>query len=155
MNWRIGELLVRKKLISWEQLEEALDEQQRTHELIGEILVKKKFISAFLLYKTLAEKHRMQFIELQKIHVNPIAVEIVPKSVAMKFGFFPLELADNTLIITLSNPLNVLPEDELKKLIKIQSIRATLCMPQDLEWAWSYYYGVKPVSTVPVDRTGI
>ena len=41
MNWRIGELLVRKKLISWEQLEEALDEQQRTHELIGEILVKK------------------------------------------------------------------------------------------------------------------
>lgn len=143
MNWRIGELLIRKKLITWEQLEEALEDQQRTSELLGEILVRKKFISQFLLYKVLAEKHRMQLVELKKTHLNPLAVDMVPKSVAVKYGFFPIEITEDTLIIALSNPMNILPEDELKKLFKIKNIRSTLCLPQDLSDAWAEHYPAK------------
>ena len=39
--WRIGEILVQKKLITWDELDEALEEQKNTQKSIGEILLEK------------------------------------------------------------------------------------------------------------------
>ena len=63
-NWHIGEILIQKRLIDWEQLNEALSEQKLTRESVGEILVRKQRIPRFLLYKALAERHAMPFADL-------------------------------------------------------------------------------------------
>ncbi|MCM8776563.1 MAG: type II secretion system protein GspE, partial [Candidatus Omnitrophica bacterium] len=80
MTWRIGEILIQKKLITWEQLSEVLVEQKKTKELTGEILVRKGFISYPLLYKALAEQRGIPFVDLGRVKINPKAVESIPRS---------------------------------------------------------------------------
>src|SRR5690349_9740133 len=99
MTWRIGELLVRKKLISWEQLEEALNEQSKTREMTGEILIKKGYISAQLFYMALADQYNLKFVDLRRAHVNPKAIERVPRSIAEKYLIIPLEIVKDSLIL--------------------------------------------------------
>lgn len=132
MAWRIGELLVQKKLITWEQLEEVLEEQKKTKEFTGEILVRKGFISQQLLYKALAEQYQMRFVDLKRIKINTKAVELIPRSVAEKYSIMPLEMREDTLLIAISNPLNVWPEVELKQITRMNDIRTVLCLPSDI-----------------------
>ncbi len=133
MVWRIGELLVQKKLISWEQLEDVLQEQKRTQELTGELLVRKKYISQSLLYKTLADQFAMRFVDLRKTKINPRAVELIPQSIAEKYLLMPIEVSPESLVIAISSPLNVWPEAELKKLTGMKEIKTVLSLPDDIK----------------------
>ena len=135
MVWHIGELLIQKKLISWEQLEDVLQEQKKTKEMTGEMLVRKKYISQGLLYKTLADQYAMRYIDLKKIKINPRAVEIVPQSIAEKYLLMPIEVSNDNLVIAISSPLNVWPEAELKKLTAMREIKAVLSLPEDIKSA--------------------
>lgn len=56
---KIGELLVRNKLITSRQLEAALAEQRRTGEIIGEILVRWSLIRRRDLSRSLADQNRL------------------------------------------------------------------------------------------------
>ena len=141
MAWRIGEMLVQKKLITWEQLEQALEEQKKTKEFTGEVLVRLGFISQTLLYKTLAEQYKLRFVDLKRVKVNPKAIELIPRSVAHKYSIIPIEARQDVLLIGISNPLNVWPELELKQLTKIADIRTVLCLPSDIRQAIEEYYG--------------
>ena len=132
MVWRIGELLVQKKLISWEQLEDALQEQKKTNELTGELLVRKKYISQNLLYKTLADQYAMRYVDLRKIKINSKSVELVPHSIAEKYLIMPIEVAQGSLVIAISSPLNVWPEAELKKLTGMKDIKTVLALAEDI-----------------------
>src|SRR5262245_25156148 len=63
-SWQpLGALLVAKGLLTENQLQWALSEQQRTGRLIGEILVESGTISAFSLARALTEQHG---VELQQ-----------------------------------------------------------------------------------------
>lgn len=135
MVWHIGELLIQKKLISWEQLEDVLQEQKKTKEMTGEMLVRKKYISQGLLYKTLADQYAMRYIDLKKTKINPRAVEIVPQSIAEKYLLMPVEVSSESLVIAISSPLNVWPEAELKKLTAMREIKAVLSLPEDIKIA--------------------
>ncbi len=135
MVWRIGELLIQKKFISWEQLEDALSEQRRTKEMAGEILVRKKYISQSLLYKTLAEQYSLRYVDLKRTKINPKAIEMIPRSIAEKYLLMPLEVSPEALTIAIASPLHVWPEAELKKMTQIPEIRAVLSLPEDIKAA--------------------
>ena len=139
--WHIGELLIQKKLITWNQLQEALKEQQQTKELTGEILLRKRYISAILLYRTLAEQHGMKFVDLSRTRVNPKAVEKVPKEIAEKFTLMPIELHQETMTLALGTPGAYWPEKELKQMTQIANIRPVLCIPEHIKKAIDENYG--------------
>jgi hypothetical protein len=140
MFWRIGEILVQKKLISWEQLEEVLAEQKRTKEFTGEILIRKGYIPAVFLYKALADQYQMRFVDLKRTFINPKAVELLPRSICEKYGLFPIEKGQESLIIGISNPLNTWPEMEIKQLAKIDKIETVLCLPAHIQQAIEEHY---------------
>ena len=58
----------------------------------------------------------------------------------------PIEISANTLIIGISNPLTVWPQQEVKQLAKIEKIQTVLCTPSDIEEAIKSYYGAESVS---------
>ena len=138
--WRIGELLVQKKLISWQQLGEALQEQEESHQPIGEILVRKGYVPRSLLFKALGEQHEMRFVELKRIRINPKAAELIPEDLARKLRVFPVDFQDDTVILAVDNPLTVIPEDEMKKIAAFREIHTVLCLPEDLEEAIQEFY---------------
>ena len=135
MQWHIGELLIQKKLISWEQLQDALQEQKTTKEFTGQILVRKHYISELLLYKALADQHKTRYVDLGHTHINPRAVAAIPKSISEKYNLIPIEITHETLVVGIGNPMNVWPESELKELSGFQEIRTVLCLPDDIKRA--------------------
>ena len=138
--WRIGEILIQKKLITWEQLEDALSEQKQTRELTGEILIRKHYISEPLFYKTLADQYTMRFVDLKRTKINPKAIELIPRSVSEKFNIIPIEISQGALMIGISNPVKTWPEAELKKMSGLNEIRTVLCLPQDIREAIAESY---------------
>lgn len=138
--WRIGEILVRKKLVTWEDLEEALKEQQRNREFIGEILVRKGHVSRSLLYKALADQFHMKFVDLTVTRINTEAVRLVPESIAKKYGILPIEVHDGKLIMGVSDPLKSWPEEEIRKMSKVNAIQKVLCLNSDIQEALREQY---------------
>lgn len=146
MFWRIGEILVQKKLISWEQLEEALDEQKKTKEFTGEILIRKGFIAPLFLYKALADQYKLRFVDLKRTFINTKAVQLLPRSICEKYSLFPIELGQGSLIIGISNPLSSWPEMEIKQLAKREKVETVLCMPSHIQTAIDEHYPKDPAN---------
>ena len=133
MNWHIGELLIQKKLISWDQLQDALHEQQQTKELVGEILIRKHYISEGLFYKALADQYEIRFVDIKRTRVNPKAVALIPRSVAEKYSIMPMELTGSSLVVGITNP-RLWPEQEIHELTHMQ-VKPVLCAPSDINSA--------------------
>ncbi|HXV28444.1 MAG TPA: hypothetical protein VD913_05705 [bacterium] len=144
MAWRIGEILIQEKLISWNQLSESLDEQEKTREFIGEILVRKGFISKPLLYGALAKQHRMRFVDLDRIRINRHAIELIPRSIAQKYSIFPVDIQREILYLGVSSPLKIWPEVELIQMARVREIQAVLCLPDQIRKMIDEYYGISP-----------
>ena len=146
-QWHIGEILIQKKLIDWGQLDEALTEQKKTREFVGEVLVRKQYVPRFLLFKALAERHAMPFVDLGHVFIDPKAVERVPRSVAVKYGFMPIEMQDGTMIVGVSDPCAVLPEPEIAALARVSTIKTVLCTPDAVTVAIGEHYGSENLPT--------
>lgn len=146
-QWHIGEVLIQKKLIDWGQLEEALIEQKRTHEFVGEVLVRKQYIPRFLLFKALAERHAVPFVDLAHVFIDPRVVERVPRSVAVKYGFIPIEMQDGVLVVGVSDPSAVLPCSEISELARVSGIKTVLCTPDAVTIAIGQNYGGTKLET--------
>ncbi len=140
-HWHIGEILIRKKLIDWEQLEDALDEQKRTCERVGEVLVRKQYIPKYLLFKALAERHAIPFVDLARVFIDSHAVKRVPKSVAIKYGFIPIEMRDGAMVVGVGDPHAVLPRGEIAEMAKVSEITTVLSTPDAVRAAIGQYYG--------------
>ncbi len=145
--WHIGEILIQKKLINWQQLEEALNDQKRTQEFVGEVLVRKKFISRYLLFKALAERHAMPFVDLSHVFIDSRIVGRVPRSVAVKYGFVPIEMQDGMMVIGISDPYSPLPRVEIAELAGVSGIKTVLCTPDAVAVAIDQHYGGEDVKT--------
>ena len=146
-QWHIGEILIQKKLIDWKQLDDALAEQKRTHEFVGEVLVRKQYVPKFLLFKALAERHAMPFVDLSHVFIDPRAIERVPKSVAVKYKFIPVEVQDGTLVVGIGDPQAVLPCPEIAELAKVTEIKMVLCTPDAVSAAIDHNYGERSAGT--------
>ncbi len=149
MSWRIGEILVRKKLISWEQLEEVLTEQTKSRKLVGEILIDKGYVSPLLFHIALAEQYKMRFVDLRRVRINSKAVDMVPQSIAEKYSVMPLEISNGNLIVAIANPLKVWPQTELKQINGAKEISSVLAMPEHIEQAIEEYYRKKNPQGIP------
>jgi len=141
-QWHIGEILIQKKLIDWKQLEEALGEQKRTHEFVGEVLVRKQYVPKYLLFRALAERHSMPFVDLTHVFIDPKAVERVPRSIAVKYGFIPIEVRAEGLVVGIGDPRAVLPDAEIAELAGVSGIRTVLCTPEAVTNAIDQNYGL-------------
>lgn len=146
-QWHIGEILIQKKLIDWKQLDDALMEQKRTHEFVGEVLVRKQYVPRFLLFKALAERHAIPFVDLAHVFIDSRAVGRVPKSVAVKYRFMPIEMQDGTLVVGISDPGAILPCPEIAELAGVSEIKTVLCTPDAVTIAIDQYYGGQNIQT--------
>ena len=143
MAWHIGEILIQKKLISWEQLHDALEEQKQTKEMTGQVLIRKRYISENLFYKALAEQYQLRFVDLRRTRINPKGVSLIPQSIATKYAIMPIEVNLNSLVIGISNP-RLWPEQELKEISQMVEIRPVICSPEAIQLAIDENYPKHP-----------
>jgi len=111
---RLGDLLVREKLITREQLDKALQEQKQSGTRVGYNLVKLGFIAETELTKILARQYKMPAVDLSRFEVDPRIAKLVPADLAMKHLVLPLKRDGRTLTVAMADPTNLGVLEDLK-----------------------------------------
>ena len=114
---RFGEILREYDLVSQDQLDAALRIQQTSDKRLGEILVSLNAMTPTQVAETLAVQLELQFMSLDRYQANDEAVKLIPRHVAERLKLIPLTLDDDgTLLIAMSDPLDLPAQDEIKML---------------------------------------
>ncbi|MFN3739379.1 MAG: GspE/PulE family protein [Thermodesulfovibrionales bacterium] len=107
MKKPLGELLKEKGLLNEARLQVALKHQQATGQLLGDILIKLGFVSGIDIAQTIAEQAGLEFIDILNYPLSAEGLQKIPKSMAQRFRFIPIEMRNGRLLIGITNPGNV------------------------------------------------
>ena len=114
---RFGEILREYDLVSQDSLDKALMLQKTSDKRLGEILVSLGALTPTQVAETLAVQLELQFIQLDRYQAQDAAIKMIPRNVAERLQLIPLKLDDDdTLLITMSDPLDLPAQDEIKML---------------------------------------
>ena len=130
---RLGELLVQQKLISYEQLTFALEEQKRSGRKIGRILVDNGYVSDDQVAEVLAMQLGIPYINLKFYNVNPDIIRRLPENQARRFRALALEERNGVLLVGMGDPTDLFAFDELTRLLKREIEIAVVTEGQLLE----------------------
>src|SRR5262245_28903893 len=114
MAVRIGELLLKEKRITPEQLQEALNYQQATGGKLGFNLVKLNFVKDDEITALLSKQYGVPSINLSQFEIDPSVIKLIPAETAQKYQIIPLSRAGATLTIAMTDPTNVFAMDDIK-----------------------------------------
>ncbi|MEX2178401.1 MAG: ATPase, T2SS/T4P/T4SS family, partial [Gemmatimonadaceae bacterium] len=111
---RIGDLLIREGIITKEQLDMALKEQQQNGTRVGYNLVKLGFVPELDLVKMLARQFKMPAVDITRIEVDPKIAKLIPGEMALKNLVLPLKRDGRTLTVAMADPTNMGVLEDLK-----------------------------------------
>jgi len=111
---RLGELLVRNKLINEMQLAKALEEQRASGGRLGTSLVKLGIIRDEDLAAFLSRQYGVPSINLSEFEIDQNIVKLVSPDVAKKYQLVPVNRAGSTLIVAMADPSNIFAIDDIK-----------------------------------------
>src|SRR5690349_4728750 len=86
---RLGELLVREKLISLQQLRKAQEEQKKSGQNLGYTLAKLGYISDGEITNFLSSQYRLPAINLDEYEIDAEVVKLVSRDVCEKHRIIP------------------------------------------------------------------
>ncbi len=113
-NPRLGELLVREKLISLQQLRQAQDEQKKSGQNLGYALAKLGYVNDEEITNFLSNQYRLPAVNLDEYEIDAEVIKLVNKDVCMKHGVVPVSRSGSSLIVAMSDPTNLHAIDDIK-----------------------------------------
>ncbi|MFI5307946.1 MAG: type IV-A pilus assembly ATPase PilB [Polyangiales bacterium] len=111
---RIGELLVRQKLISLQQLRKAQEEQRREGTSLGYALAKMGFVSDKQITEFLSQQYRVQAVDLREYEIDPEVLKLIPHDMCERHRILPVSRAGSSLIVAMADPSNLNAIDDIK-----------------------------------------
>jgi type IV pilus assembly protein PilB len=140
---RLGELLVREKMISLQQLQKAQEEAKRSGKRLGHALTQLGYVKQEDLTQFVAKQYSLPSIQLNDFDIDPEVLKLIPKDIARKHMVIPVNRAGATLIVAMSDPSNIYAIDELKFLTQY-NIEPVVASEQAIEEAIARYYEKGP-----------
>lgn len=136
----LGQLLLRRGVLSQEQLDSALKQQQgcEQRKLIGEVLVEMGLADDRTVLETLAEAYGIPFASDTARLADPKVIELLPREFLEEHGVLPMFLVRGVLTVAVSEPANLylLEEIERRTGYRAQIVAATAA---DIESAHESY----------------
>ena len=137
---RIGQILIQKKLITPEQLMEALKLQKEKKGRLGELLVNLGYISKDALLEALSIELNIPSVHLARIKIPPEVIALVPKKIADHYCLIPVSCDDKKLSVAMSDPVNINAIDDLRRATGM-TVHPLLAIDKDVKEAIELYYG--------------
>ena len=116
----LGSLLLRERLITPEQLELALLEQEQDRRRLGEILVEWGWVSSRAIAEALSEQYGIRFLDLELSDLDDRATAMLDDELAEDHQALPVRfLPDGVLLVAVADPTDVGACDELREAIPV------------------------------------
>jgi type IV pilus assembly protein PilB len=114
MSQRLGDLLVKEKIITPEQLEQANKVQKEQTCRLGSALVKLGFLTDEDVTNFLSRQYGVPAINLSYFEIDPAVVKLIPFETAKRYQILPLSRVGASLTIAMVDPTNVFAMDDIK-----------------------------------------
>ncbi|MGA7506564.1 MAG: ATPase, T2SS/T4P/T4SS family, partial [Candidatus Sulfotelmatobacter sp.] len=114
MSQRLGDLLVKEKIITPEQLEQATKAQKDQNCRLGSALVKLGFLTDEDVTNFLSRQYGVPAINLSYFEIDPAVVKLIPYETAKRYQILPLSRVGASLTIAMVDPTNVFAMDDIK-----------------------------------------
>ena len=115
MSQRLGDLLVKEKVITPEQLEQAMKAQKDSpNSRLGGILVKLGFLTDEDVTNFLSRQYGVPAINLSFFEIDSAVVKLIPHDTAKRYQILPLSRVGASLTIAMVDPTNVFAMDDIK-----------------------------------------
>ncbi len=140
---RLGELLVREKLISLQQLRKAQEEQKKSGSNLGYTLAKLGYISDGEITSFLSTQYRLPAINLDEYEIDVEVVKLVSRDVCEKHRIIPVSRSGSSLIVAMSDPTNLNAIDDIKFLTGF-NVEPVVSSETAIQTAIERYYSAGP-----------
>jgi type IV pilus assembly protein PilB len=116
MSQRLGDLLVKEKIITPDQLDKALKAQRDSgpNSRLGSTLVHLGFVSDEEVTNFLSRQYGVPAINLQYFEIDSSVVKLIPEETAKRYQILPLSRVGASLTIAMVDPTNVFAMDDIK-----------------------------------------
>jgi type IV pilus assembly protein PilB len=151
MAVRIGELLLKEKKISPQQLQEALNFQKAHGGKLGFNLVKLGYVTEEEVTALLSKQYGVPAINLTQFEIDPHVIKLVPADTAQKYQIIPINRSGATLTIAMTDPTNVFAMDDIKFMTGY-NVEPVVSSEVAVLEAINKYYGAPGHTTTPAPR---
>jgi len=140
---RLGELLVREKLISLQQLRQAQEEQKKSGQNLGYTLAKLGYISDGEITNFLSAQYRLPAIDLDEYEIDQDVLKLVSREVCEKHKIVPVSRSGSSLIVAMSDPTNLHAIDDIK-FLSGYNVEPVVASESAIQAAIDMYYNAGP-----------
>ncbi|MDY6943279.1 MAG: ATPase, T2SS/T4P/T4SS family, partial [Pseudomonadota bacterium] len=128
---RIGDLLVKNKIISEGQLQAALAEQKASGRKLGRVLVEQGMVSENQLLEFLSQQLNVPLVDLKRYQFAPDVVRLLPETYARRYRAIVLKEDQAGVVVGMADPTDIFGYDELCRILK-QTIQIAMVRETDL-----------------------
>ncbi|TWU33762.1 GspE/PulE family protein [Novipirellula artificiosorum] len=134
------DLLLKKGIISLDQLSEAEEIAKNTKADVGDVLVQLEYATPEEVAKALADFHKIPFVDLRQERIPESVIELVPESVARENTILPYSEDTGSLRILISDPFDLGTIEKLRFILN-RTIETALAPKSAILGAINQYYG--------------
>lgn len=144
---RLTELLVSKRLVTPEQLQEALAFQQQHGGSLQEILVQRGFVKEPELLSLIGQELNVPLISLTRFKVDEQLKTLIPRPIAKQYDVVPISCIGKTLTVAMADPLNIFAIETIATMTGY-AINPMLATLKDIREVIDLYYGTGMEDTI-------
>ncbi len=115
---RLGDILLKYELITPEQLEASLQEQQVQKKRLGSLLIQKGLLTEEDMNFVLSQQLDVPYVHLTQDMIDPDLVKIIPREIMERYELLPLIAINDSLSLAMSDPTDHEAICEVKKYVK-------------------------------------
>lgn len=136
---QIGEILVEQGVLTPLQLDEALQRQRLTGDMLGRVLVTMGYCEEQHIIEALGVQSGMEPVDLTKIKIQENVIRMLTGDVARFYNVIPIREVDGAIMVAMADPLNIQVLDDLRQ-ITGREVRGAVSNPVDVAAAWKNNY---------------
>ena len=134
-----GQILLEKKLVSKDQIMEALEIQDINGKALGDILVDLEYTTSNRITEVLSDYLGMEVIKIEDVDFREDVLDKIPHTIAQLYRIIPITFEEPTITVAQQDPLDIQQIDDLRFLLKY-NVKPVFVEREDVANALDTYY---------------
>jgi type IV pilus assembly protein PilB len=121
---QLGAVLVRRGIITVEQLGKALQRAEETGRTLAGVLLEDGLISEEHFVSALAGELGLEFVDLLTVPLDPNATGLITAALARRYQALPIGWWEGRLVVAMADPANIRALDDIRAVTRAQVRRS-------------------------------
>jgi type IV pilus assembly protein PilB len=139
---RLGEILVKKGVLTEEMLVKILNDQKKTNLRFGQYLIREGIVQEKQIIDLLCEQLNIKKYQINDYPLDLDLVRYIPIEIAQKNQVVPLKVKGNLLTVAIVDPLDIKILDNIEKLNNME-VESVICSEMEINQLINSIYGMQ------------